>query len=184
MGSPEQRKLQFHELSVSGAYLVKSESATDARGSFSRRFCSSEFSEAGIDFAIEQSSTSCNYLKHTLRGMHYQTHPHAEKKIVYCSRGSIFDVVVDLRRDSPTFRGWSGVPLSDKVSDMVFVPEGCAHGFLTLADNVMVDYLISETYSPASAGGVRWDDPAFGISWPKAPLVISDRDAGFGDFVA
>jgi dTDP-4-dehydrorhamnose 3,5-epimerase len=177
-----QRKLRFHELSVQGAYRVTSESASDARGSFARRFCSIEFSEAKIDFKIEQSSSSCNNLKHTLRGLHYQVPPYAEKKIVYCSRGSIFDVVVDLRRDSKTFMEWSGVSLSDGVFEMVVVPEGCAHGFLTLEDDVAVDYLISELYSPTHAEGVRWDDPAFGIAWPAIPQAISTRDAGFGDY--
>jgi dTDP-4-dehydrorhamnose 3,5-epimerase len=128
-----------------------------------------------------QCSISFNTRKGTLRGLHHQAAPHAEAKLVRCTRGTIYDVVVDLRTDSPTFRQWIGVELTDQKRNMVYIPEGCAHGFLTLADESEVFYQMSEFYAPESASGVRWDDPAFRIDWPGKVEVISERDRTYPD---
>ena len=129
-----------------------------------------------------QCSISFNSRKGTLRGIHYQVPPHAEAKVVRCTRGAIYDVVVDLRPDSPTYRKWSAVVLTAEKRNMVYVPEGCAHGFLTLKDESEVFYQMSEFYNPESARGVRWDDPAFNIMWPEKVAVISERDRTYPDF--
>ena len=136
----------------------------------------------GLASRLHQVSLSFNPRAGTLRGLHFQEAPHREAKLVRCTRGRVFDVAVDLRPDSPTYRGWAGAELDPENGDAFYVPEGCAHGLLTLADDTEVVYHIAGGYAPAAQRGVRWDDPAFGIAWPMPPAVINDRDATFPDF--
>jgi dTDP-4-dehydrorhamnose 3,5-epimerase len=175
----------FRETSVAGAFVVEPERIEDERGSFARTFSVEEFASRGLDTRVDQCSTSFNVREGTLRGMHYQVAPHAESKLVRCTRGAIYDVAVDLRPDSATYLSWLGVELSAENGYALFVPEGCAHGFQTLADASEVLYQISTPFVPAAARGVRWDDPAFGIDWPAPPpggRTMASRDAGYPDF--
>jgi dTDP-4-dehydrorhamnose 3,5-epimerase len=169
-------------VSVAGAFVIRPERVEDERGHFARTFCVRELAGHGIDPTVVQRSISYNRRRGTLRGMHLQVAPHEENKIVSCRRGSIFDVAVDLRRESPTYRSWFGVTLTDEDATAFFIPKGCAHGFITLADDTTVDYEISGFYHPESARGFRYDDPAFGIDWPMAPVVIAERDLQFPSF--
>ena len=169
-------------VSVAGAFVIQPERVEDERGYFARTFCVRELAERGIDPVVVQRSLSYNKRRGTLRGMHLQIAPYEENKIVSCRRGSIFDVAVDLRRGSPTYRQWSGITLTDEDATAFFIPRGCAHGFITLADDTTVNYEISAFHHPESARGVRYDDPAFGIEWPIEPVVIADRDLRFPSF--
>ncbi len=172
----------FHETPLPGARVVEPERLTDERGFFARLFDPREFEARGLNPKVAQTSLSFNPRKGTLRGMHYQRAPFAEAKLVRCTRGSVHDVIVDLRKDSPAYRGHFGVVLDAESRRMLYVPEGFAHGFLTLTDDAEVTYQISAPYSPEHAAGVRWDDPAFGIRWPEAVLVINERDRTYPDF--
>ncbi len=173
----------FHEVGLAGAYLIEPERSEDDRGFLARTWCRREFEARGLDPRLAQCSVSFNARRGTLRGLHYQAAPFAEVKLVRCTRGSVFDVIVDLRPDSPTFTRWAAFELTADDHRMLYVPEGFAHGFQTLADQTEVFYQISESFDPASARGVRWDDPAFGIVWPPAgSRVLSDRDRAFADF--
>ena len=177
--------MRFHETLVTGVLVVESERIEDERGFFARTFSVEEFAERGMDQRVNQCSTSFNARAGTLRGLHYQSAPHAEAKLVRCTRGAIYDVAVDLRSDSPSYLSWFGVELSAENGRALFVPEGCAHGFQTLADASEVLYQISTPYVPDAARGVRWDDPAFGIDWPTVPpegRTMSARDAEYPDF--
>jgi dTDP-4-dehydrorhamnose 3,5-epimerase len=176
--------MDFQPLAIAGAYLIDPLPTSDERGMFLRTYCRNEFEQHGLDATIAQSSASFNRRKGTLRGMHYQREPHAETKVVRCSRGAVFDVILDLRRESSSYRQWQAVELSESNHRMLYIPKGVAHGFLTLSDASEVVYQISEFYHPESSDGVRWDDPAFAISWPAIPSVISDRDRGYPDFGA
>ncbi|WP_198377972.1 dTDP-4-dehydrorhamnose 3,5-epimerase family protein [Neoroseomonas rubea] len=153
----------------------------DARGTFTRLWCEEAFAAAGIDFRPVQASRSDNPRRHTLRGMHYQAPPRAEAKLVRCTAGAVHDVVLDLRPDSPARGRWIAVTLSARAGNALFIPPGCAHGFLTLTEDAALDYLIDAPYAPDLARGVRWDDPAFGIAWPAAPAVMSERDRSWPD---
>jgi dTDP-4-dehydrorhamnose 3,5-epimerase len=175
----------FRETRVTGSYVVEPERMEDERGFFARTFSSGEFAARGLDDRVEQCSTSFNAKVGTLRGLHYQSAPHGEAKLVRCTRGAIYDVAVDLRPDSPSYLHWFGVELSAADGRALFVPEGCAHGFQTLVDATEVLYQISTPYVPEAARGVRWDDPAFGIEWPPEPpggRTIAPRDAAYPDF--
>jgi dTDP-4-dehydrorhamnose 3,5-epimerase len=174
--------MKFIETKIPGVVVVEASPIGDERGFFARSFCAREFEAAGLDMTVVQTNNSHNARKGTLRGMHYQAEPKPEPKLVSCVRGAIFDVAIDLRADSPSFCGWVGVELSDSNGKALFVPPGCAHGFLTLGDEARVSYLMGEFYDPGLASGVRWDDPAFGVDWPATPTVISERDAGYPDF--
>jgi dTDP-4-dehydrorhamnose 3,5-epimerase len=174
--------LIFSESKIRGAYLIRPQRIDDERGFFARTFCVRELAEHGIDARCVQRSLSFNKRRGTLRGVHYQEAPHEENKLVTCTAGAIYDVIVDLRRDSPTFREWATYTLTCENLDTLFVPGGCGHGFMTLADESMVRYDISEFYVPEAARGVRFDDPAFGIDWPFTPTVISPRDLSFAPF--
>ena len=165
-----------------GVFAIEVEPLIDPRGFFARTWCCKEFETKGLNSRLVQCSISFNTATGTLRGLHYQM-PHPENKLVRCTRGAIYDVVVDLRGSSPTFRQWVALHLSAENRQAVYVPEGCAHGFLTLEDNSEVLYQMSEFYHPEAARGVRWDDPAFGISWPAAVVVVSERDRSYPDFV-
>lgn len=172
----------FEETKIRGVIEVRLNRNSDERGFFARSWCRKEFEGAGLDARLVQCSISYNAQRGTLRGMHYQTAPFAEVKLVRCTQGAICDVILDLRPDSRTFKQWVAVTLSAENRDMVYIPEGCAHGFLTLADDTEVFYQMSEYYHPEVARGVRWNDPAFGIEWPEKVAVISERDRMLPDF--
>lgn len=165
------------ETKISGVYLVEPEFIEDERGHFTRSFCETEFNDAGIGFLPVQCNISYNKTAFTLRGMHFHAAPYEETKLVRCSAGKIFDVAVDIRPDSPTFRKWVGFELSRKNSRALFIPAGCAHGFLTLENDCDVFYQMSPAYTPGYDRGFRWNDPTIGINWPGEPVVISKRDA-------
>ena len=173
----------FLPTTLPGVILVRPERHMDDRGYFARTFCEDEFTLAGITFAVRQANTSFNPHIKTLRGMHFQTSPKQEAKLVRCLTGKIYDVVVDLRKESPVYCHWHGVELSRKNGDALFIPEGCAHGFLTLTPDCEVLYLMGESYDASHADGVRWNDPAFGIDWPATPDLISSRDSTWLDYV-
>jgi len=175
--------MKFHEAAIPGVFLVEIEPAADDRGFFARLQCPDEFARAGLSFAPVQTSLSRNLAASTLRGLHYQAAPMAETKLVRVVRGRALDVVVDLRPDSPTYRRWEGIELSAEGGRAVFIPEGIAHGFLTLEPDTDVLYQIGPAYTPGHDRGVRWNDPAFAIAWPMAPRVISDRDATYADYL-
>jgi dTDP-4-dehydrorhamnose 3,5-epimerase len=171
--------LIFSTTDVEGAYLIKPERLEDERGFFARTYCVRELAEHGIDSQVVQRSVSYNRRRGTLRGMHFQTTPHEETKLVSCLRGSVYDVVLDLRPTSSTYRRWSAVTLTADGFETLFIPKGCAHGFISLADDSTVHYEISEFHHPDSARGLRYDDPAFGIVWPLQPAVINSRDLSY-----
>jgi dTDP-4-dehydrorhamnose 3,5-epimerase len=172
----------LHETPLQGAFVVQPEPVRDERGLFARTFDRDAFAARGLACVVEQSSVSFNLRAGTLRGMHYQAEPHGEEKLVRCVRGAIHDVIVDLRPQSPTFRGWFGVDLDEDNRQALYIPKGMAHGFLTLSDGAEVLYQISTPYVPEAGRGVRYDDPAFAIDWPGAPSVISERDRTYPDF--
>jgi dTDP-4-dehydrorhamnose 3,5-epimerase len=174
--------MNFDETPLRGTYLIDLQPIEDARGFFARAFCRREFEAHRLNPAIAQCNFAFNHVRGTLRGMHYQVEPAREVKVIRCIAGVIFDVITDLRPDSPTYRRWFGVELSARSRRALYVPEGFAHGYLTLADNSEIQYMVSEFYSPAHERGIRWNDPAFGIEWPMAPRVISDKDASHPDF--
>jgi dTDP-4-dehydrorhamnose 3,5-epimerase len=172
----------FHETKLPGVFEIQVEPHIDERGFFARLWCQKEFEAKGLNPELVQCSVSVNTGKGTLRGMHFQAHPHEETKLVRCTKGAIYDVVLDLRPSSPRFRDWFAVVLTAVNRKMVYIPEGCAHGFLTLEDDTEVFYQMSEFYNAESARGVRWNDPAFGITWPGKVEVISERDRTYPDF--
>jgi dTDP-4-dehydrorhamnose 3,5-epimerase len=175
--------LEFQPTALPGVLLVTSRRQHDERGTFERLFCAELFAAAGIDPAIAQINLSANRRRHTLRGLHWQNPPAAERKLVRCLKGHVFDVAVDLRPGSPTYLRWVGVHLTPDAGTALLIPEGCAHGFLTLADDSEVLYLMGAPHRPELAAGARFDDPAFGIDWPAAPVVISDRDRALPPYV-
>jgi dTDP-4-dehydrorhamnose 3,5-epimerase len=166
----------FRETELRGAFIIEPELIPDERGFFARTWSEEDFASRGLNSKIVQCNSSFNRQRGTLRGMHYQIPPHAEAKLVRCTAGAIYDVIVDLRMDSPTWLKWIGMELIASNPSMVYIPEGFAHGFQTLEDDTEVFYQVSEYYHPESARGARWDDPAFGISWPLSISVISERD--------
>ena len=173
--------MKFKPTRVPGVLVVELDRHEDERGFFARSFCEREFREHGLADRFVQANVSYNRRRNTLRGLHYQAEPKPEPKLVRCTRGRIFDVAVDLRADSPSYCGWVGVELSEANRAGLYVPPGCAHGFLTLEDGSEVLYLMGAEYDPALARGVRWDDPAFSVVWPASPEVISARDAAYLD---
>jgi dTDP-4-dehydrorhamnose 3,5-epimerase len=175
--------VKFIQTEIAGVHLVDMEPIEDERGFFARAFCQREFSRAGLDFSPVQANFSYNYQQGTLRGMHYQVPPHGEDKLIRVVRGAIFDVALDLRPESETYCHWVGFHLSAENRRSLYLPQGCAHGYLTLADDCEVYYLVSAEYSPKASRVVRWNDPTFGIEWPMAsPRVISDNDRNAMDF--
>jgi dTDP-4-dehydrorhamnose 3,5-epimerase len=169
----------FRETELRGVYIIEPELIQDERGFFARTWSQEEFASHGLNSKLVQCNSSFNKHLGTLRGMHYQIPPHEEAKLVRCTAGAIYDVIVDLREDSPTRSKWIGVELSAGNRLMVYIPEGFAHGFQTLEDDTEVFYQISEYFHTESARGVRWDDPAFGINWPLGISVISERDRSY-----
>lgn len=176
--------MKFSPTALAGACIIDIEPVPDERGFFARSWCREEFARHGLNPDLVQCSVSFNKKRGTLRGVHYQAKPHEETKVVRCTRGVIYDVIVDLRPESSTFRKWIAVELSADNRRMLYIPAGLAHGFQSLADDTEVFYQISTPYHPESARGVRWDDPAFGIEWPVTERVISDKDRQYPDFAA
>jgi dTDP-4-dehydrorhamnose 3,5-epimerase len=174
--------MTFEETKLPGVFEIRLQRKHDDRGFFSRIWCQEEFENNGLNPKLVQCSVSFNVRKGTLRGVHYQAAPYPEAKLVRCTSGAIYDVVVDLRPDSRTFKRWIGLELTGTDRNMIYVPEGCAHGFLTLKDQTEVFYQMSEFYHPELARGVRWDDPAFGIAWPGEAEQISERDRTYPNF--
>lgn len=172
----------FHAVSLPGAVLIEIERREDERGFFARTFCEREFAAAGLPTHFPQSNVSFNRTRGTVRGMHFQRAPHEEPKLVRCTRGAIYDQIVDLRPDSTTFRKSFGAELSEENRSALYVPPGFAHGFQTLQDGSEVLYMMGEYYVADAAAGVRWNDPAFNLSWPLPISVISDRDLSYPDF--
>ena len=169
----------FTESSLPGAFLIDLERDSDERGFFARAYCAQEFAAKGLGTVLHQCSVSYNTRKGTLRGMHYQSAPHEEHKLVRCTAGAIFDVIVDVRPGSLSYRLWFATELTAQNRRSLFVPPGFAHGFITLSDDAEVYYMISVPHAPQHARGFRWNDPAFAIEWPLVPSVISARDAGY-----
>jgi len=179
----EEVQMIFRYLRLKDAFIVDIEKMQDERGFFARTFCQREFEAHGLNRRLVQSSISFNKNKGTLRGMHYQIAPNEEAKLVRCTQGAIYDVIIDLRQNSPTFKRWEAVELTSENRRMIYVPEGFAHGFQTLEDNSEVQYEMTEFYAPEAARGVRWDDPAFEIRWPAADRTIAPRDESYPAFV-
>jgi dTDP-4-dehydrorhamnose 3,5-epimerase len=172
----------FTETQLRGAFVIDIEKKEDQRGFFARTFCEREFSEKGLETSFVQSSISHNTHKGTLRGMHYQAAPYEEVKVVRCTAGALYDVIVDLRPASPTFKKHFGVELTAQNCRMLYIPKQFAHGFQTLQDHTEILYQMTQFYSPESARGVRWNDPAFGINWPPDERIINERDQTYPDF--
>jgi dTDP-4-dehydrorhamnose 3,5-epimerase len=172
----------FAETKLKGAYVIDLEQRKDERGFFARAWCADEFGKLGLNTNLVQCNISFNLKKGTLRGMHYQIEPYPEAKVVRCTMGAIYDVIVDLRPQSPTFKQWISVELSAESRRALYVPIGFAHGFQTLMDNTEVFYQMSEFFHPECAQGARWDDPAFGIEWPQDERIVSVRDQEYPAF--
>jgi dTDP-4-dehydrorhamnose 3,5-epimerase len=173
----------FTRTKINGAFVIEPERLEDERGFFARTLCQESFEAHNINPRLVQCNISFNRTKGTLRGMHYQTFPYQETKLVRCTMGRIYDVIIDLRPESETFKEWLAADLTAENRIMLYIPDGVAHGFLTLSDNTEVFYQMSEFYNPNYARGVRWNDPAFGIQWPTDVQVISDRDQNYPDFI-
>lgn len=174
--------MRFTPTTLKDAVLIDLEKRDDARGWFARTFCEEEFAAQGLKTRFVQHNASANPRAGTLRGMHFQNPPHAEVKVVRCTRGALFDAIVDLRPDSPTYGKWEGFELTAANGRMLYVPEGFGHGYLTLADDTEASYLVSYPYTPGAEGGLRYDDPAFGIAWPREVAVISEKDAAWAPY--
>lgn len=172
----------IHETSLPGVTIIEPELIRDERGWFTRTFAAAEFEAAGLEPAVVQCNLSFNARAGTLRGMHYQADPYSECKLVRCTRGALYDVALDLRRESPTYLRWHAVELTAENRLALYIPRGLAHGFQTLADETEVYYQMSQPYVASAAHGVRWDDPAFGIVWPEGERTISERDLSYLDF--
>ena len=174
--------MRFHETPLPPARLIDLDPIEDERGFFARTFCAEEFARHGLPPAFVQSSLSFNRRRGTLRGLHYQAEPGAEGKLVRCTRGAVFDVIVDLRPSSPRFARWFGVELSRDNGRAIYIPPGFAHGFQALTDDADLLYQMTTPYRPDLARGVRWNDPRFGIAWPLPDPIVSARDAAYPDF--
>jgi len=174
--------MKFTETKLKGAYIIELEKHGDDRGFFARAFCKKEYDEVGLRNEIVQINDSKSRYKGTLRGMHYQLSPKSEDKIVRCINGSIYDVIIDMRKNSPTFCDWFGIELSAKNKKSLYVPKGFAHGNISLEDNSELFYLVTEYYSSEHERGIRWNDPKFNIEWPIKPVVISEKDRNHPDF--
>jgi dTDP-4-dehydrorhamnose 3,5-epimerase len=173
----------FIETRLKDAYIIGLEPIEDERGFFARSWCKNEFEKHDLNSQLVQCNVSFNKNKGTLRGMHYQAKPNEEAKLIRCTRGSIYDVIIDLRPDSQTYREWESFELSEGNYQMIFIPQGFAHGFQTLEDNTEIFYQMTEFYHQESARGIRWDDPAFNIIWPLSNIIISERDKKYPFFI-
>ena len=168
--------MKYTPMKIKDAYIVELQPHDDSRGFFSRVFCENEFKDNGLNERVVQINNSYNKHKGTLRGLHYQLPPRQETKLVRVVRGSLWDVIVDMRQDSPTFMQWDAVTLTAEKRNMIFVPQGCAHGIITLEDDTEMLYFVSEFYGPGKERGGKWDDPKYGIEWPIEPKIISEKD--------
>ena len=176
--------MKFTPTPISGVFIVDLEPHTDARGFFARSFCTQEFAAHGLHGEFAQTNIAFNHEAGTLRGLHWQTAPFEEIRLVRCTRGAVYDVALDLRTSSPTFRQWTAVELTADNARALYIPQGCAHGYQTLEPATEVHYMVSAPYSPEHARGARWDDPAFGIQWPPIERrILSPRDAAIADFM-
>jgi dTDP-4-dehydrorhamnose 3,5-epimerase len=174
--------MRFLETELDGARLIELEPVRDERGFFSRSFCAKEFAAHGLETNFVQHSLSYSAARGTLRGMHFQAAPHSEVKVVDCVKGSIWDVIIDMRLHSPTYRGWRGFELTAENHRQLYIPAGFAHGFQTLSDGTEVHYLISANYEPSAARGLRYNDPSFAIKWPLPITAIAAKDRAWPDF--
>ena len=174
--------MEFKKLEIEGVYLISPKPFKDRRGLFRRHFCSSEFKHHKIDSKVKQCNISENKFKGTLRGFHYQTYPFQESKTLSCLNGEIYDVVVDLRKNSKTYKKWVSINLNDKNRLSIHIPKGCANAFLTLKNNSIIHYYCSQKYSPKFEKGIRFNDPAFNFKWPIKPKIISEKDKNHKNF--
>jgi dTDP-4-dehydrorhamnose 3,5-epimerase len=174
--------MTIHPTEVEGAYWIEVQKHVDERGFFARSFCREEFEKNGLDPQVEQCNISGNLKRGTFRGLHAQRKPHQETKLVRCEKGSLYDLVLDLRPDSPSYMKHFGIELSEENRRLLYIPKGCYHGFITLADDTVVFYQLSHAYAPDHAHGVRWNDPAFGIELPIEVAIINERDANYPDY--
>lgn len=175
--------MNFKKTEIPGSYIIDIEKHADERGFFARAYCEEEFENEGISFQMVQANIGFSKNKYTLRGLHYQRAPHAEAKLVRCTQGALYDVIVDLRPDSPSYKSWIGVELTSKNRKMLYVPEGCAHGYQTLEEDTEVFYMVSAFYAPDYEQGIRWDDQAFKIQWKETDnITISEKDLQWPDF--
>lgn len=175
--------MKFTETKLAGAYIIELQELQDERGFFARTFCTKELEEHGLISDVVQANMSWNIKKGTLRGMHYQNDPYQETKLIRCTRGVLFDMIIDLRKDSPTYGESFGIELTADNHKALFVPRDFAHGFITLEDNTDAFYLVSQSYQPGAEGGIRYNDPRFNLQWPIKPEVISDKDANWPDYI-
>lgn len=174
----------FNETNLDGVFEIEIEKNGDERGFFGRAYCKKEFGQKNISFKPVQANVGYSKFKNTLRGLHYQRPPHAEQKLVRCVKGKIFDVIVDLRSSSSTYRQWAGFELSAENMKGIFVPEGCAHGYQTLMNDSEIFYMVSAFYTPEAEQGIRWNDPSFNIEWKEAEnMIISDKDRQWADYL-
>ncbi|MDO8492261.1 MAG: dTDP-4-dehydrorhamnose 3,5-epimerase family protein [bacterium] len=174
--------MKFLEQKIKGVFLIEPEPFVDERGMFRRHFCQKEFGAQGIVASVAQSNVSENKFRHTLRGFHYQSPPYGEDKTLSCLRGSIYDIVVDMRPNSPTYLKWLSFELNENNRNSIHIPRGCANAFLTLEDNSIIHYYHSQSYQPGAECGIRYNDPLFNFKWPAKPQVISDKDKNLSDF--
>lgn len=174
--------MKFTELSLKGAFIIEMELIEDERGFFAASWSKREFGRRNLDSELHECNVSFNRVKGTIRGMHYQAEPHGQTKVVRCTKGAIYDAIIDLRPDSPTFKSWEGFELSEDNRRMLYIPRGFAHGFQSVRDSTEILYQMSQPFNASAGRGVRWNDPAFGIAWPMPPTVISPRDRDYPDF--
>lgn len=176
--------MKFNKTELEGAYVIELEKLEDERGFFARTWCQKELEAHNLAAQVAQANVSYNAKSGTLRGMHYQVSPYEETKLIRCTRGALYDVIVDLRTDSPTYKQWIGIELTADNYKMLYVPANFAHGFITLEDNTEAIYFVSEFYTPGAEKGLRWNDPELDIKWPRKAEVISDKDASWPDFTS
>ena len=175
--------MKFQEKKIKGVWLIEAEPIQDSRGALCRHFCQNEYKEMGLDGSVVQTNISENNKMHTLRGFHYQVSPFEESKTITCFKGAIYDVVVDVRPDSATYLKWISFELTAEDRLSLYIPKGCANGYMTLKDSTTILYYMSEFYAPTSYVGFRYNDPLFNVKWPTEPAVISEKDSSFADFV-
>lgn len=174
--------MKFIEQKIPGMFIIEPSLHQDDRGVFRRSFCVEEFNNAGIDFTVKQGNISQNFHKHTMRGFHYQVEPSKESKVISCVTGALYNIVLDLRKDSPTFHQWVASEVNAENRHSIVVPAGCANAFLTMADNTIVHYYMGDSFAPNSYCGIRYNDPKFGFEWPVEPEVISEKDLNLPDY--
>lgn len=174
--------MKFEEQKIQGVYLIKPEPFSDHRGMLRRHFCQKEFKAQGLFSEVRQTNISENHKAFTLRGFHYQLKPQSEAKVINCLKGSIYDIVVDIRPESPTYLQWQDFEISAESRTSIYLPEGCANAWMTLQDDTWIFYYHSEFFSPGFEGGIRYNDPLFQFRWPREPVVISDKDRNYPDF--